>query len=127
MEFLSICLLLTHYSPNFALYDVVHRCSIPAEQNLFPREPCCHARREILSALDSSKPNLPLHSGRTYLASILSANGIDFHQTYHSNFFTQQFFSSIINVDNWAVSPHARPSLQFEAGAIPTLHVLDFL
>jgi hypothetical protein len=82
MEFLSICLLLTHYSPDFALYDVVHRNHIPPSQNLFPREPCKHARREILAYLDSSKPLLLLHSGRTYLASILSANGIDFHQTY---------------------------------------------
>jgi hypothetical protein len=62
-----------------------------------------------------------------YLTSILSANGIDFHQTYHSNFFTQQFFSSLINVDNWAASPHACPSTQFDVGSIPTLHIFDIL
>jgi hypothetical protein len=127
MEFLSICLLLTHYSPDFSLYHTVHQCTIPIEQNLFSREPCKHARREILSALDSSKPNLPLHLGRTYLASILSANGIDFHQTYNGNFFTQQFFSSLININNWAVSPLACPSSQFDAGSIRTLHIFDFL
>jgi hypothetical protein len=52
---------------------------------------------------------------------------VDFHQTYHGNCFTQQFFSLLINVDNWAVSPHAHPSSQFKAGSIPTLHILDFL
>jgi hypothetical protein len=127
MEFLSICLLLTHYSPDFSLYDVVHRCAIPPAQNLFPREPCKHARREILTYLDASKPHLLLHSGRTYLASILAANGIDFHQAYHGAFFTQQFFHSLITVDNWAVSPHARPSASLDATTIPTLHVFDFL
>jgi hypothetical protein len=127
MEYLSIYLLLTHYSPDFSLYNVVHRCPIPSAQNLFPQEPCKHAQREILSYLDASKPTLLLHSGRTYLASIISANGIDFHQSYHGAFFTQKFFSSLINVDNWAASPHARPVSQFEAGSIPALHVFDFL
>jgi hypothetical protein len=127
MEFLSICLLLTHYNPNFSLYNVVHQCLIPTEQNLFPQEPCRHALCKILSCLDPSKPTLQLHSGCIYLASILSANGIDLHQTYHGAFFTQQFFSSLVNVDAWAVSPYSRPSSQFETGSIPTLHVFDFL
>jgi hypothetical protein len=30
-------------------------------------------------------------------------------------------------MDNWAVSPHARPSVQFDSTSIPTLHVFDFL
>jgi hypothetical protein len=81
----------------------------------------------MLAYLDASKPSLLLHSGRTYLASILSANGIDFHQAYHGTFFTQQFFNSLLNVDNWAVSPHTCPSHQLEAASIPTLHVFDFL
>jgi hypothetical protein len=127
MEFLSICLLLTHYSPDFSLYDVVHWTPIPPDQNLFPREPCKHARSEILSYLDASKPKLLLHSSRTYLASILSANGINFHQAYHGAFFTQQFFGSLINLDNWAVSPHSRPSSPSDSMALPTLHIFDFL
>jgi hypothetical protein len=126
-EFLSICLLLTHFSPNFALYDTVHHYPIPPDQNLFPREPCRHARREILANLESSKPTLLHNSGRTYLASILAAQGIDFHQAYYGAFFTQHFFHSLVNVDNWAVSLHARPSAQFDAVLIPTLHVFYFL
>jgi hypothetical protein len=77
-----------------------------------------HIRVDLLNA---SKPTLLLHSGRTYLLSILSANGIDFHQAYHGAFFTQQFFSSLINMDNWSISPHARPVAPFETGSIPSL------
>jgi hypothetical protein len=69
MEFLSICLLLTHFSPNFSLYDVVHRCTIPPEHNPFPREPCKHARRKVLANLAPSKPTLLLHSGRKFIGS----------------------------------------------------------
>jgi hypothetical protein len=117
MEFLNICLLLTHYSPDFTLYDVVHCCCcIPPAQKLFPRKPCKHAHREILAYLDACKPSLLLHSGRTYLVNILFASGIDFHQAYHGAFFTQQFFNSLLNVGNWAVSPHAHPSHQSDAG-----------
>jgi hypothetical protein len=54
-------------------------------------------------------------------------NGIDFHQAYPGAFFTQQFFSSLINVGNWAVRPHAHPAYQFDTASIPTLHVFDFL
>jgi hypothetical protein len=128
MEFLSICLLLTHFSPDFALYDTAHHCPILPDQNLFPREPCKHARREILANLEPSKPTLLHNSGRTYLASILSAQGIDFHQAYYGAFFTNQFFHCLVlNVDNWAVSPCAQPSVQFDSTSIPTLHVFDFL
>jgi hypothetical protein len=128
MEFLSICLLLTHFSPNFALYDTVHHCPIPPDHNLFLREPCRHARREILANMESSKPTLLHNSGRTYPARILAAQGIDFHQAYYYGaLFTQQFFHLLVNVDNWAVSPHVRPSTQFDAASIPTLHVFDLL
>jgi hypothetical protein len=107
MEFLSICLLLTHFSPSFALYDTAHHCPILPDQNLFPREPCKHARREILANLEPFKPTLLHNSGRTYLASILSAQGIDFHQAYYGAFFTNQFFHSLVSMVNWAVSPHS--------------------
>ncbi len=88
MELLSIYLLLTHCSPGFALYNTAHHCPIIPDQNLFPREACKHARREILANLEPSKPTLLHNSGRTYLASILSAQGIDFHQAYYGTFFT---------------------------------------
>jgi hypothetical protein len=66
-------------------------------------------------------------SGCTYLASVVSANEVDFQQSYHGIFFTQQFFSSLIIVDNWAISPHARPSSAQDHASIPELHVFDFL
>jgi hypothetical protein len=50
-----------------------------------------------------------------------------FHQAYYGTFFNQQFFHSLVNVDNWTVNPHACPSDQFDAGSIPTLHAFDFL
>jgi hypothetical protein len=127
MEFLSVCLLLSHTSPNYTLFDPVNRRPIPPEQNLFPREPCHHARREILSYIDLSRPDLPHNSGRTYLAGILSANGIDFQQAYRGSYFTNKFFSSIINVESWLVSPHASPLATQTSNAIPSLHLFDFL
>jgi hypothetical protein len=127
MEFLSICLLLAHPGQSYTLSDPVNRRPIPSEQNIFPREPCHHARREILSYLDMTRPALLHHSGRTYLASILSSNGIDFQQAYRGALFTNKFFGSIIHVDSWSVSPHANPPSHLDSGAIPSLHVFDFL
>jgi hypothetical protein len=127
MEFLGLCLLLTQHCQEIILYDTMHSQPIPPEQNLFPREPCCHARREILHYLDPTRPMILHPSGHTYLASILSANGVNFEQSFRGVFFMQQFFSSLISVDNWAVSPHARPSSAQDHASIPKLHVFDFL
>jgi hypothetical protein len=109
MEFLSICFLLAHPGPSHTIFDPVNRRPPPSAQNVFPREPCHHARREILSYLDTSRPALLHNSGRNYLAGILSANGIDFQQAYQRSFFTNQFFGSIINMESWLVSPHISP------------------
>jgi hypothetical protein len=57
MEFLQICLILTHMSPNVSLYDPVNHCHVDPSFNLFPREPCPHARRKVLNNLDSSRRN----------------------------------------------------------------------
>jgi hypothetical protein len=78
-EFLSICfLLLAHPGPSHTLFDPINRRPLPPEQNIFPREPCHHACREILSYLDTIRLALLHNSDRTYLAGILSANGINF-------------------------------------------------
>jgi hypothetical protein len=68
------------------------------------------------------------NSGRTYLAGILSSNGIDFQQqAYRGSFFTNKFFGSIINVESWLVSPHASPPASSALNAVPSLHIFDFL
>jgi hypothetical protein len=109
------------------LFDLVNRQPILPAQNIFPPEPCHHARGKILSYLDLTHPALLQYSGRTYLASILSVNGIDFQQAYHGDFFTNKFFGSVINVDSWLVSPHASPPFPTNSHAIPSLHIFDFL
>jgi hypothetical protein len=127
MEFLSICLLLAHNGQAYTLFDPINRRPIPPEHNIFPHKPFHHVRRKIFSYLDLTHPALLHHSGRTYLASILLANDIDFQQAYQGAFFTNKFLKSIINVDSWLVAPHATPSPPNEVTAIQSLHVFDFL
>jgi hypothetical protein len=129
-EFLQICLLLTHTSPHVSLYHPLNRCPVDPSFNLFPREPCPHARRKILSNLDPSKPKALHHTARNYLASVLSIpglGGLDFNMVYCGSFFSQQFFTSLINVDNWVVSPQARPIPSHDTTAVPAMHIYDFL
>jgi hypothetical protein len=107
MEFLSICLSLANPGPGHTLFDPVNRRPSQPEQNIFPPKPCHHAHHKILSYLDMTCPALLHNSGRTYLAGILSANGIDFQQAYRGSFLTNKFFGSILNMESWLVSPHA--------------------
>jgi hypothetical protein len=67
------------------------------------------------------------NSGRTYLAGILSANGINVQQAYLGSFFTNKFFASIINMESWLVSPHTSPPATSALNAVPSLHIFDFL
>jgi hypothetical protein len=128
MEFLSICLLRAHPGPSHTLFDPVNRCPLPSKQNIFPQEPCHHARREILSYLDITCPALLHNSGRTYLAGTLSANSIDFQQqAYRGSFFANKFFGSIINVESWLVSPHTSPPTSSALNSVHFLHIFDFL
>jgi hypothetical protein len=69
-----------------------------------------------------TRPALLHNSGRTYLASILSANGIDVRQAYRGSFSTNKFFGSIINVESWLVSPHASPPAGSASNSVPSLH-----
>jgi hypothetical protein len=66
-------------------------------------------------------------SSGTYLAGILSAKGIDFQQAYRGSFFTNKYFSFIINVESWLVSPYASLIVIQESNVIPSLHLFDFL
>jgi hypothetical protein len=36
MEFLQICLLLTHTSPNISLFNPINRCPVDPSFNIFP-------------------------------------------------------------------------------------------
>jgi hypothetical protein len=130
MEFLQICLILTHMSPNVSLYDPINCCHVDPSFNLFPREPCPHARHKILNNLDSSKPKLLHDTGCNYLTSVLSTRGLgglDFNMVYSGGFFTQQCFTSLINIDTWAMSPQALPIPSHDTAAVPLLHIYDFL
>jgi hypothetical protein len=117
MEFLSICLLLAHPGPSHMLFDPVNRRPLPSEQNVFHREPCHHAHQEILSYLDATCPAFLHNSGRTYLACILSANGIDFQQAYRGSLPTSSsVLLSTWKAGLWVLMPalrQAQPQTQF--------------
>jgi hypothetical protein len=83
-----------------------------------------------LNDLDSFKPKSLHNTGRNYLASVLSTGGLgglDFNMVYRGGFFTQQFFTSLINIDTWAMSPQALPIPSHDTAAVPSLHIYDFL
>jgi hypothetical protein len=130
MEFLQICLLLTHMSQNVSLYDPINRCHVDPSFNLFPWEPWAHAWQEILQHLDPSKPKLLHHTGRNYLARVLSIRGLgglNFNMVYRGNFFTQQFFTFLTSIDTWAMSPQAQPIPCNDTNSMPALHLYNFL
>jgi hypothetical protein len=80
--------------------------------------------------MDPTKPKSLHHPGRIYLASVLSIQGLgglECNMVYRGGFFSQQFFTSMINVNNWAVSPQAQPIPTHDTTAVPALHVYNFL
>jgi hypothetical protein len=83
-----------------------------------------------MSTLEPSKPKSLHHSGHNYFASVLSIRGLgglDFNMVYCGGFFRHQFFTSLINVDNWVESPQAQPIPSHNMTAIPAMHIYDFL
>jgi hypothetical protein len=79
--------------------------------------------------MDQSKPKSLHHTGRNYLASVISIQGLgglDFNMVYHGNFFTQQFFTSLTSIDSWAMSPQAQPIPSTDTNSVPALHIYDF-
>jgi hypothetical protein len=83
-----------------------------------------------LSALEPSKPKSLHHTIHNYLASVLlirGLGGLDFNMVYCGGFFSHQFFTSMINVNNWAMSPQAQPIPSHNTTAVPAMQIYDFL
>jgi hypothetical protein len=85
---------------------------------------------KFCNTLTRLKPKSLHHTGRNYLASVLSIQGLgglDFNMVYRGNFFTHQFFTSLTSIDTWAMIPQAQPIPSNDTTSVPAMHIYNFL
>jgi hypothetical protein len=109
--FLKCCRLAAHHSNRFQLVDIRKGDLIPADSNIFVREPCRLFRTEILEPLQKNSLSAAFHTPfQSFMEHLLRRARIDLVSICNPNFFSGEFLQSLLSVKSWMVSPHLQPT-----------------